>query len=77
MFENVNVKKDVKPLKVWAMPMDKWIRDMTNIDCNVYHTNIIVQTIARGLQYQNTYCFKWGKYDYLQGDWDQTKNSMF
>lgn len=39
------------------MPIDDWIRDMTNIGSNVYHANIIGQGRARGVQYQNVWHF--------------------
>jgi hypothetical protein len=44
VFENLNTecKKVTRPLKAQAVPMNEWVRDMTNISSNVYHVNTIV-----------------------------------
>jgi hypothetical protein len=47
------------------MPMDKWIKDTTDIGCNMYYAKII------GLQYQNAQCYNCRKYVHLQRDRDQ------
>lgn len=44
----------------------------TDVGSNVHHANIIGQGKARGLWYQNAWCFNWGKHGHLQRDCDQT-----
>jgi hypothetical protein len=44
-YENLNTKckKVIRPLKVQAVPIDDWIRDMTNVGSNMCHANIVGQ----------------------------------
>lgn len=68
-YENVNTeckKKIVRALTEKLAPVDKWISDMTDNGSNIYTPNIIDQTIARDLQYQNSWCFSCSKYGHLQ-----------
>ena len=39
----------MRPLKAWAVPMDRWIKVTTNIASSVYNANAISQSTARGL----------------------------
>lgn len=41
-------KKGIEPLKVWAAPINDWIRDMANIGSSVKHANKIGQSIVKG-----------------------------
>lgn len=42
---NIKKKKVIRPLKVWAAPLDDWLRDVSNTDSNVKHANKIGQSI--------------------------------
>lgn len=42
---DIEWKKVIKPLKVWAVPMDKWIRNITDIGSNVYHESNCISDI--------------------------------
>jgi hypothetical protein len=48
--KNANTKcRKMRPLKAWAVPMDRWIKVTTNIASSVYNANAISQSTARGL----------------------------
>lgn len=56
--------------------MDKWIRTRTDIGSNLYMLYNRSCYTARGLRYQNAWCFNHGKCGHLQRDRDQAAKGL-
>lgn len=62
-FENMSneCKGVIRLINVWAVPMDKWVRDTTDASSLNYHATIIGEAIAKGLTSQNVQCANYKK----------------
>lgn len=50
---NTKYESVIKPLEVRAVPMEEWLREMTDIGSKVYNAMIIGQAIAKYFRSQN------------------------